>query len=86
MAPVIRAGVMTANIIWKAKNAIPPDGNWALPAMSYANAKSKLPISEPPPPNAKENPITAQITLIRPIAKMFCISIPRMFFERTMPP
>ena len=38
------------------------------------------------PPNASENPMHAQITLMRPIAKTFCISIPRTFFERTMPP
>ena len=40
----------------------------------------------PQPPNARLNPTTAQMTLIRPIAKKFCISMPSMFLERTMPP
>jgi hypothetical protein len=99
VAPVISAGVMMANIIWKAKKRMggmvrksspgssftiaPSESNFMTSAMK---AKSKFPTSPPPSPKARENPTTAQMTPIRPIAKTFCINMPRTFLLRTIPP
>ncbi|GIU88981.1 MAG: hypothetical protein KatS3mg010_2129 [Acidimicrobiia bacterium] len=97
IAPVMSAGVMTANIIWYAANTIggnvnspnhstPAGSGGYIVATSLRPTKSKLPISDPSPPNANEYPIRPQSTLIRPSAKKFCISIASTFLLRTMPP
>ena len=85
MAPVISAGVMTANIIWNAKNAKPGMSPSSV-VTSFMNAKSRLPTIGLSPPNAIEKPMIAHSVEMMPIAKMFCISMPSTFFERTMPP
>ena len=57
--------------------------------MSLKPTKSKLPNQPPSPklPKAMDEPERAtQRTAIRPMAKKFCMSMARMFFERTMPP
>ena len=88
IAPVISAGVMTANVSWNATNAsagIVPATSLPIPSRP---TKSKLPIKPPLPasPNASEYPKTTQITVTMPMAKKFCMSIARMFLARTMPP
>ncbi len=95
LAPVINAGVMMAKVIWKAQNSTNGmvrklrNSPGAAPAVtSLSNAKSKFPMTPPLPasPKARLNTITTQTTASRPIAKMFCMSMPSTFFERTMPP
>ena len=96
---MISAGVMMANIIWKAKKMIggivrksrpgrlftsAPSASVTL--MSFMNAKSKFPTNRPLSPKARENPTTAHRMPMRPMAKKFCMSMPSTFFPRTMPP
>jgi hypothetical protein len=86
VAPVISAGVMTANIIWKATKAMPGMSPSRL-VTSARKRKSKLPIHPLPlSPKTSENPTTAQMVDTKPMANMFCINMPSTFFERTMPP
>ena len=99
MAPVINAGVMMANIIWNPKKMMggmvrkSSPGSSLTTAPSASNcwmlamkANSKSPMKPPLSPNASEKPTTAHSTPIRPMAKKFCINIPRTFLLRSMPP
>jgi hypothetical protein len=82
---VISAGVITANIIWKATNAMP--GMFPSSVGTFDNqANSVLPMRAPVPPNASENPIIAHNSEMMLMAKMFCMSMPSTFLARTMPP
>ena len=91
MAPVIRAGVMTAKVSWK--QAMTEVGT---PAMNSSLVACRMPqywVSEPmrpwPPtswPNARLKPKRTQITLTMPMQMKFCINIARTFLPRTMPP
>jgi hypothetical protein len=90
-APVIRAGVMMANISWKAMNASGgivsssnPVGNTTFASRSHA--RSKLPIHLLSPLNASEYVTTAQMIVTSPRQKKFCMSIPSTFLARTIPP
>jgi hypothetical protein len=88
IAPVISAGVMTANVSWKATNSnagMVPETSLPMPLRPM---KSKFPIQPPSPafPNASEYPTKTQMTATMPIAKKFCMSIARMFFALTIPP
>ena len=89
-APVIRAGVMIANMSWKARNvsggidSSKPVGDVA--AASRNQARSRFPIHLLSPLKASEYVSAAQITLIRPMQKKFCMSMPSTFLARTIPP
>ena len=92
-APVIRAGVIAANIIWKpAKStngtvvAYVSDGSRPTP---LKNAKSSPPIRPSPPtsgPNARLNPTMTQTTLTRARPKKLCMIVESTFLRRTRPP
>ncbi len=85
IAPVMRAGVMIANISWKATNTtygIAP----SLPERSWSAKKSNPPQKPLPAPNATLNPMADQISVTIPMQKKFCMIIPSTFFARTMPP
>ena len=91
MAPVIRAGVMIANMSWNAMNESGgivrpsnPVGNTVFASCSHA--RSKLPIHLLSPENASEYVSTAQTIDTSPRQKKFCISMPSTFLARTMPP
>ncbi len=55
---------------------------------SFMKAKSRLPITPPLPasPKARLNTTATQRMASSPMAKTFCISMPRTFLPRTMPP
>jgi len=92
-APVIRAGVMAANISWNAANstngtvtAYTGDGSSPTP---LKKAKSRLPIRPSPPtsgPKASENPTMTHTTLTRASPKKLCMIVERTFLRRTSPP
>ncbi len=99
VAPVISAGVMIANVIWNAQNSTNGmvkkarklsgcDSLSRAGPTSFIQANSKLPMNPPLPasPNAKLNTTASQSTPRMPIAKKFCMSMPRTFLLRTMPP
>ena len=48
--------------------------------------KSRLPTRLPVPPKARLKPTSAHSTEMRPMAKMFCMSMPSTFLDLTMPP
>ena len=56
IAPVISAGVITANVSWNATNATVGIEPKAVSAVSFSPTKSRLPIQPPSPkfPNASE--------------------------------
>ena len=53
-----------------------------------SHAKSKLPMKPalPASPNERLNTTATHSTAIRPMAKMFCMSMPSTFLLRTIPP
>ena len=90
MAPVINAGVMIANMSWKARNTSGGIDSWKpvgdVLAASRNQARSRFPIHLLSPLNASEYVSAAQMTLISPRQKKFCMSIPSTFLARTIPP
>ena len=88
IAPVISAGVITANIIWYAMyndGGIVSASPCGAVLKCASHAKSKFPIHLFVPPKAIEYTTTAQSTLTRPRQKKFCISIVSTFRARTIP-
>ncbi len=80
-APVIKAGVMMANIIWKVMNRSPSASRPESPT------KSKPPMMPPlSVPKASVYPIRVQVTVTIEMVKKFFISMLSTFLERTMPP
>ena len=93
----MRAGVIAANISWKAANntngtvvAYVADGSRPTP---LKNAKSRPPIQPEPMigsvtsgPNASEKPTMTQTTLTSARPKKLCMIVDRTFLRRTRPP
>src|SRR5438477_13100545 len=89
-APVISAGVITANISWNDMDAVA--------GMVGANDTGAAPMPESPAyfspprrpawsgPNATVYPATIHTTVTTPSATMDCITVPRTFLARTRPP
>ena len=92
VAPVMRAGVMMANIIWKATNASAGTVSASRPGMLPLNkplrpTRSKPPITPPwSLPKARLKATNAHSTLTSPMQKTFCMSMPRTFLPLTIPP
>ncbi len=55
-------------------------------AMSARPAKLRSPMKSLPVPNARLKPTSTHSTLIRPMAKKFCMSMASRFLDRTIPP
>ncbi len=92
-APVIRAGVIAANISWKAANSTNGTvGMYVSLGVSptfMKPTKSRPPMSPSPPtsvPNASEKPTRTQITLTRARPKKLCMIVDSTFLRRTSPP
>ena len=89
--PVISAGVMIANVAWKATKAI-VGIVWADPSVGTTSwafqrkAKWLSPRYWPVPLKAQVKPMMTQVTLTIAIAAKFCISIASTCLARTMPP
>ncbi len=90
--PLIRAAVMTANIIWKTMTADAGTRRWVRPGrgcpIPCRPASPRFPMRPPPAslPKARLKPNTAQITVTSPMQKKLCIITARTPFERTIPP
>jgi hypothetical protein len=86
-APAMSAGVITANIIWNAANAMcgtVPRSTIAIPCRP---TKSNPPMSPPcEVPNASEYPTATHCTEITASAANECMSVASTFLRRTMPP
>ena len=79
IAPVISAGVMTANIIWYAMNSdggiVSESPGGAVLQVAASTRSRGCRSSCSVPPKASEYTTTAQSTLTRPRQKKFCMSI-----------
>ena len=88
---MISAGVMIANVSWKATNTI-VGIVCAVPSVGTTSAmllhEDEVQVAEVLAVTAEGqvNPIISQVTLTIAIAAKFCISIASMCLARTMPP
>jgi hypothetical protein len=91
IAPVINAGVMTANIIWYTAKArcgvvVAYTSLGACPTPRKPQ-NSRPPIRPPTSsPNASVYPISTHRTVTSPRAKNDCMIVPSTFLARTSPP
>ena len=95
-APVIRAGVIAANISWKAANRtngiVTAYVALGVRPTPMKPTKSRLPIRPGMPnrfasgPNARLNPTRTQTTLTIASPKKLCMIVERTFLRRTRPP
>jgi hypothetical protein len=89
-APVISAGVMIANMSWKAMNA--SEGMVGARPIGFAPtpwspANLRVPMIPPRSgPKASEYPTSIHRMLTRARAMNDCITVPNTFFARTKPP
>ena len=98
--PVIKAGVMIANLSWNIEktskgtvslSAASPVPRVTVPSLTLSNMKkeSGLPINPQPPtswPNASPKPTKTQTRLITPSAITLCSMVETTFLKLTMPP
>ena len=98
-APLISAGVITANVSWKALKTttgiVRAPKNWFVPrspgsteyrSLAPRNSKSPSQPASPELPKASVKPRMTQSTGMIPTQYRFIMSMLRTFFERVMPP